>query len=113
MNISDTGTVIAIVIAVAAFISPIIVAVANNIHQTKMKKIEILSDYKLKAIEEYMSNLCKCHESKDKAKIEEYRKAYGTALLYVSDDTRKQMISFNAITENVLFERSLSFDNNK
>ena len=100
MSINDTGTIIAIVIAVAAFVSPIVVAVVNNVHQTKMKKIEILSDFKLKAIENYMRCLCNCHNNNEKVDIEEYRKAFGTAMLYVSGKTAEQMMKINLALEN-------------
>jgi hypothetical protein len=88
---SEISAVVALVVAIAAIISPIFVAVINNAHNTKIKKIDIMSNHKLTAFEHYLSSLKKCCMSKTDDTIKEYAFACGYASIYASNETRAYM----------------------
>ena len=49
--ITNVSTIISVGLAIAAILSPILVAILNNAHQIKMRKIELLHDETLRKIE--------------------------------------------------------------
>lgn len=51
INVSQISTIISIGLAIAAIISPIAVALLNNRHQTKLKKLELNHAKAIKALE--------------------------------------------------------------
>lgn len=107
----DTGTAVALGVALAAIISPIAVAIINNCHQTKIKKIEILTDYKLNAVEEYLKCLGKCRKDLCGDAINEYSKAYGKVILYASNESRDIMAKIDKqITYANRSENALDID---
>lgn len=98
MNFDLTIT-ISVTIALCAIISPILVAIINNIHQTKMKKLEILTDYKLKAIENYMQCLGQCRKDQFGPAINNYAESYGHAIIYVSKHSRQLMSEIDSLID--------------
>lgn len=55
-NQMDASALAAWIALIVAIISPILTAIINNHHQTKMKKIEMSTASKLKIIEDYLSS---------------------------------------------------------
>ena len=55
-NQMDASALAAWIALIVAIISPILTAIINNHHQTKMKKIEMSIASKLKIIEDYLSS---------------------------------------------------------
>ena len=55
-NQMDASALAAWIALIVAIISPILTAIINNRHQTKMKKIEMSIASKLKIIEDYLSS---------------------------------------------------------
>lgn len=75
-NQMDASTLAAWIALIVAIISPILTAIINNYHQTKMKKIEMSIASKLKIIEDYLSCTGQVIHHHGDADIE----AYGTAV---------------------------------
>lgn len=62
---------------IVAIISPILTAIINNHHQTKMKKIEMSIASKLKIIEDYLSSAVQIIYHNGEASTESYSIAIG------------------------------------
>lgn len=96
----DYAMLITAAVALAAILSPIFVAIINNCHQTKVNKLEIVSNNSLKAFEKYLSCLEQVTKDQSADILNEYSKAFGSALLYASDSGRKIMIQIDDYVKN-------------
>lgn len=63
MELPDLSYLVAISVAVGAIVSPIFTAIVNNLHQRKMRKIEIEYQLKLKMYEDKKTAFCEFLES--------------------------------------------------
>jgi len=76
-NQMDANALAAWIALIVAIISPILTAIINNHHQTKMKKIEISIASKLKIIEDYLSSAGQIIYHNGEASTESYSIAIG------------------------------------
>ena len=76
-NQMDASALAAWIALIVAIISPILTAIINNHHQTKMKKIEIPIASKLKIIEDYLSRAGQIIYHNGEASTESYSIAIG------------------------------------
>lgn len=98
----DFSITVTAILAVCAIVSPILVAIINNRHQLKMRKLEIGHEEAVKrneyvfnhvslAFAEYLSALEKCRKHITNENKEEYGKAFGKALMYATPSTHSAM----------------------
>lgn len=76
-NQMDASALAAWIALIVAIISPILTAIINNHHQTKMKKIEMSTASKLKIIEDYLSSAGQIIYHNGEASTESYSIAIG------------------------------------
>lgn len=76
-NQMDASALAAWIALIVAIISPILTAIINNHHQTKMKKIEMSIASKLKIIEDYLSSAGQVIYHNGEASTESYSIAIG------------------------------------
>lgn len=76
-NQMDASALTAWIALIVAIISPILTAIINNHHQTKMKKIEMSIASKLKIIEDYLSSAGQIIYHNGEASTESYSIAIG------------------------------------
>ena len=76
-NQMDASALAAWIALIVAIISPILTAIINNHHQTKMKKIETSIASKLKIIEDYLSSAGQIIYHNGEASTESYSIAIG------------------------------------
>ncbi len=76
-NQMDASALAAWIALIVAIISPILTAIINNRHQTKMKKIEMSIASKLKIIENYLSSAGQIIYHNGEASTESYSIAIG------------------------------------
>lgn len=76
-NQMDASALAAWIALIVAIISPILTAIINNHHQTKMKKIEMSIASKLKIIEDYLSSAVQIIYHNGEASTESYSIAIG------------------------------------
>lgn len=76
-NQMDASALAAWIALIVAIISPILTAIINNHHQTKMKKIEMSTASKLKIIEDYLSSTGQVIYHHDNPDIEAYSTTVG------------------------------------
>lgn len=76
-NQMDASALAAWIALIVAIISPILTAIINNHHQTKMKKIEMSIASKLKIIEDYLSRTGQVIYHNGEASTESYSIAIG------------------------------------
>lgn len=76
-NQMDASALAAWIALIVAIISPILTAIINNHHQTKMKKIEMSIASKLKIIEDYLSSTGQVIYHNGEASTESYSIAIG------------------------------------
>ena len=76
-NQMDASALAAWIALIFAIISPILTAIINNHHQTKMKKIEMSIASNLKIIEDYLSSAVQIIYHNGEASTESYSIAIG------------------------------------
>ena len=76
-NQMDASALAAWIALIVAIISPILTAIINNHHQTKMKKIEMSIASKLKIIEDYLSSAGQIIYHNGEASTESYSISIG------------------------------------
>ena len=72
----------AIYAAIAAIIAPVLTALINNLHQYRMRKLEMVQDKKIQAIQEYAESCSSYIAQNHRAELSEYSKSYGKIFLY-------------------------------
>lgn len=90
------GTVtLSIILAISALISPVIVAVINNHHAFKMRKLELDHEEQHDEVEavrnifdNYLESLLVCTSKSEltSTRISKYASAYGKAIVYMKED---------------------------
>ncbi len=83
----DLSLTVTAIIALAAIISPVIVAILNNHHQFKMKKLEITSSQKFDVIEKYLASAGRVIELNSTRNSIEYESNKGLLYLYIPQST--------------------------
>lgn len=121
MEIENWSTVVSLGIsagvAIAAIISPILTALINNKHQTKIKRMELKHDHYEKTVT-YQRNIFENYlkiaghyigsEFKDYEDQKKYNDAYLATLLYTPNDLKQFLVDANKFIIQKDIKRSLS-----
>lgn len=98
----DLTISISVILALAAIISPVLTAIINNVHQTKIKKMELEQQnyentvmYKQTIFENYLKASGKCIFYSDASALKEYGEHYFRALMFADAEIRNDMIKAN------------------
>lgn len=95
----DISITISVIVALCAIVSPILTAIINNCHQTKIKKLELSEErykntvvYKREIFENYLKFAGRCIAYSDDSALQEYGKYYLLALMYAPSHLQQEMI---------------------
>ncbi len=98
----DLTISISVILALAAIISPILTAIINNIHQTKIKKMELRQQmyehtvmHERCIFENYLKHAGRCIFYSDSSALKDYGECYFNALMCAPPDLKKDMINAN------------------
>ena len=86
---------ISVILGLAAIISPILVAVINNHHNYKIRKLELATDKKIEAFESYTRSLTKYLNVPTDTNLKWVKSSFCGAIIYVSVPTFKMMEKIN------------------
>ena len=86
---------ISVILGLAAIISPILVAVINNNHNYKIRKLELATDKKIEAFESYTRSLTKYLNVPTDTNLKWVKSSFCGAIIYVSVPTFKMMEKIN------------------
>lgn len=120
----DLTITISVIVALSAIVAPVIVAIINNHHQLKIKRLEINEKYVISSFQNYLSKLELCISINYGEVFNDYQYAYGEALLFASLRSKRLMKEIdecithsnernlsNSITTEIVFELSESLQN--
>lgn len=100
----DLTISISVILALCAIVSPIFTAIINNMHQTKIKKLELKQqEYRDTIIhqrdffENYLKHAGRCIYYADSDALKDYGEHYFSALMYATDDLKADMIEANRL----------------
>lgn len=117
-----SANTVTIIIALAAIISPIFVALINNVHHSKLKKIELEHTERLKAqelnaqreernirylysiYENYLQSTSRCIANPTCENIKLYGENYSIAFVYFPPKCHEQLKSINASVRGECWE---------
>ena len=91
---------ISVILGLAAIISPILVAVINNNHNYKIRKLELATDKKIEAFESYTRSLTKYLNVPTDTNLKWVKSSFCGAIIYVSVPTFKMMEKINDLLAN-------------
>lgn len=91
---------ISVILGLAAIISPILVAVINNHHNYKIRKLELATDKKIEAFESYTRSLTKYLNVPTDTNLKWVKSSFCGAIIYVSVPTFKMMEKINDLLAN-------------
>lgn len=114
MNIDLTVT-ISVILTLTAIASPIATSIINNIHDSKIKKLELRNKHLQTTIhhrneifENYLRYAGRCIAVADINASKEYYEYYFLSLLYVSDELRAEMKVIHQYIENGEYEKTVA-----
>lgn len=100
----DLSLSISVILALCAIVSPILVAIINNIHHTKIRKLEIQQDqyrntilHQRDVFENYLKHAGRCIYFADSTALKDYGEFYFAALSYAPAELRGDMITANQL----------------
>lgn len=100
----DLTVTISVIIALCAIISPILTAIINNMHQTKIKKMELKQQeytdtviHQREFFENYLKHAGRCIYFADPDAQKDYGEYYFSALMYAPDDLKSDMVEANRL----------------
>ncbi len=86
MSLEKFSYIIAIILLLSSIISPIVVAIINNMHQTKMKRIEIFENNKTQALANFIENAQQvAYNPTDSETVLNYANSFNVLFLYFSN----------------------------
>ncbi len=86
MSLEKFSYIIAIILLLSSIISPIVVAIINNMHQTKMKQIEIFENNKTQALANFIENAQQVAYNPTDSETElNYANSFNVLFLYFSN----------------------------
>ncbi len=98
----DLTVSISVVLALCAIISPILTAIINNRHQTKIKRMELSQQeyrdtilYHRDVYENYLKHAGRCIYYADQDALKDYGEYYYAALMYAPHDVHSDMVKAN------------------
>lgn len=99
---SNFATIISVIIALCAIISPIFTSFINNNHQKHLKKLEFSEQryrdtvlYKQKIFENYLKYAGRCIAYATDESIRDYGEYYLIALMYAPNEIQEEMIKIH------------------
>ena len=99
----DLTVTISVILGLSAIVSPVITALINNYHQTKIKKLELSHEkytetalYQRRILENYMQATAKCLIAIGANAEYDYAECYGLAVVYVPADIQKKLEELDA-----------------
>ena len=119
----DLTISISVIVALCAILSPIITSIINNIHHTKIKKLEL--NYQLyethtlhvrEIFENYLTSLGKCINYINPTDAKEYNTYYSLALVYSPESLKEKMneihkhIHDETLSHNIELVNEVTFD---
>ena len=102
----DLTVTISVIIALCAIVSPIFTSIINNMHQTKIKKLELKQQeyrdtiiHQRNFFENYLKHAGRCIYYADSDALKDYGEHYFSALMYATDDLKADMIEANRLMQ--------------
>lgn len=113
-----SANTVTIIIALAAIISPIFVALINNAHQSKLKKLELEHSERLKAqelyaqreernlhylysiYENYLQGTSRCIANPSQDNLKLYGENYSIAFVYFPPEYHELLKNINSLVQN-------------
>lgn len=112
----DLTLTVSIILGLSAIISPILVALINNHHQYKMKKLEYKQKeheenilYRRKIFVNFLQAFNKVCQAPSDENISSYSECYSLAYIYLPDYVRKDMGKFNLLINNQNFDEAIKY----
>lgn len=109
----DPTVTIPTVLALCAILSPILVAIINNRHQMKLKKIELKQQeiqntllHKRDVIEGYLSAVGRCIHYQDAESIKLYGESYSLALMFLPSEIISSMNTVDDLIRHHKYENA-------
>ena len=103
----DLTISISVILALCAIVSPIITCIINNIHQTKIRKLELKRQEYVETIihqreffENYLKHAGRCIYYADTDALKDYGEHYYSALMYAPEDLKSDLIEANRLMLN-------------
>ena len=103
----DLTVSITAILAICAIISPILTALINNAHHTKIKKLELKQEHyqnttlhRREIFENYLRYTGRCIYRSDSSALKDYGEHYFSALAYAPKDLAEDMIAVNNLIIN-------------
>lgn len=100
----DLTITISVIIALCAIISPVLTALINNHHQSKLKALELKQQnfrntilYQRDVYENYLKHAGRCIYFADPDALKDYGEYYYAALMYAPPDLQSDMIKANEL----------------
>lgn len=102
----DLTVSISVILALVATISPILTSIINNMHHTKIRKLELRQEHlkntvyhQRNTLESYLKYAGRCIARADSDALKEYNEYYFSALLYACPELRPDMIAIHDLME--------------
>ena len=101
---TDPTILVALLTTFSAIFAPTITALVNNRHQYKIRKLEVLQEKRIKAIQEYAESCSNYIAHNHRAELCEYSKCYGKIFLYANKKHWAKIKGLHADIENGDFQ---------
>lgn len=112
----DMTVTISVILGCAAVISPILVAIINNHHQYRLKKLEYRQKereksikYKRRIYEDFLCSFNRVCQIPTKENLSDYSKSYPLAYIYLPDYIQKDLNSFNLLVHKHLWADAINY----
>lgn len=100
----DLTVTISVILGCAAIVSPILTALINNFHESRMRKKDREHEkymetvvYKRRLIETYLQKVLKCIQNATPENEAEYAECFGSTVSYLPDDIREKMVLIDSM----------------
>ncbi len=93
---------IAIILGISSIVSPVVTVIFNNIHETKMKRIEIYELSKRNSLENFIKCASKCFDSTTLGNLYDYYNSLNNLYIYFYDipENIKELINYKGTNFN-------------
>lgn len=108
LNRVDPTILVALLTTFSAVFAPTITAFINNQHQYKMRKLEIIQEKRIQAIQEYAESCSRYIAHNHRGELSEYSRSYGKIFLYADKKHWKSIKELHAEIENGNFQSAAS-----
>lgn len=104
LNRIEPTILVALLTAFSAVFAPTVTAFINNRHQHKMRKLEIVQEERIKAIQEYVESCSSYISHNHRSELSEYSRSYGKIFLYADKKHWKAIKELHADIEKGDFQ---------